>query len=43
VSVSTGWLFWNWNIMAHPLLGDKDSTSPFRRWVKAPQILGEAA
>jgi hypothetical protein len=45
-AVSTGGLFWN--IMAHPLLGEGDSTSPtagfepqraspFRKWVKALQ------
>jgi hypothetical protein len=49
--VSAGWLFWN--TMTHPLLGEKtlyrhragfepQRTSPFRKWVKAPQILGEA-
>jgi hypothetical protein len=44
-----GWLFWN--LMAHPPLGEKDSSShfepqgksPFRKSAKAPKILGEAA
>jgi hypothetical protein len=30
VAAPSGWLFWN--LMAHPLLGEEDSTSP-PRWL----------